>query len=116
MQYGNNSDNEDITFHVNQRNMMGWNRLQTFIFALTVQHQIRPLQITFLYTHSVSEEMHCEKELGEDLHEASDPYTHWICGKTVKYFGIGVDDYYSFKPQQILEAHLEVHPFQNGKE
>lgn len=64
-------------------------------------------------TENVSEEMHCEKELGEDLHEASDPYTHWICGKTVKYFGIGVDDYYSFKPQQILEAHLEVHPFQN---
>lgn len=70
----------------------------------------------FLYTHSVSEEMHCEKELGEDLHEASDPYTHWICWKTVKDFQSGVDDYYSFKPQQILEAHLEVHPFQNGKE
>ncbi|XP_042693702.1 cytokine receptor common subunit beta-like isoform X2 [Centrocercus urophasianus] len=60
-----------------------------------------------------SEEMHCQKELEEDLPEASDPYSHWICWKTVEYFGIGVDDYYSFKPKQNLEAQLQVHLFQN---
>lgn len=60
--------------------------------------------------------MHCQKELEEDLPEASDPYSHWICWKTVEYIGIGVDDYYSFKPKQNLEAQLQVHLFQNGKE
>ncbi|XP_021239504.1 cytokine receptor common subunit beta-like isoform X2 [Numida meleagris] len=64
-------------------------------------------------TRNDGEEMHCKKELEEDLREASGPYSHWICWKTVEYFGIGVDDYYSFKPKQILEAQLQVHLFQN---
>ncbi|OXB52014.1 hypothetical protein ASZ78_005768, partial [Callipepla squamata] len=63
--------------------------------------------------HSVSEKMDCKKRLEEDFHNASDPYSHWICWKTVNYFGIGVYDYYSFKPKQIIEAQLKVHLFQN---
>ncbi|OXB51617.1 hypothetical protein ASZ78_006417, partial [Callipepla squamata] len=57
--------------------------------------------------------MDCKKRLEEDFHNASDPYSHWICWKTVNYFGIGVYDYYSFKPKQIIEAQLKVHLFQN---
>ncbi|NXC43994.1 IL3RB protein, partial [Penelope pileata] len=59
-----------------------------------------------------NEKMLCKREMEDDVHEASDPFIHWACRRTVEYFGIGLSDFYSFKPNKILEAQLDVHLFQ----
>ncbi|NXI66743.1 IL3RB protein, partial [Anseranas semipalmata] len=60
-----------------------------------------------------SEAMLCKHETEGDTHEASDPYIFWVCQKNVEYFGIGINDIYSFKPNKTLETQLNVHLFQN---
>ncbi|XP_040400726.1 cytokine receptor common subunit beta-like [Cygnus olor] len=60
-----------------------------------------------------SKEMLCKRETESALPETSDPYILWVCQKTVGYFGIGIKDIYSFKPNKILETQLNVHLFQN---
>ncbi|NXL86430.1 IL3RB protein, partial [Alectura lathami] len=60
-----------------------------------------------------SEKMLCEHEMEDVSHEAPDPYIHWVCQKTAEYFGIGLNDFYSFKPNKILEVQLNVSLFQN---
>uniref|UniRef100_A0A8B9BEF7 Fibronectin type-III domain-containing protein n=1 Tax=Anser brachyrhynchus TaxID=132585 RepID=A0A8B9BEF7_9AVES len=60
-----------------------------------------------------SKKILCERETESALPETSDPYILWVCRKTVEYFGIGIKDIYSFKPNKILETQLNVHLFQN---
>ncbi|NWI21667.1 IL3RB protein, partial [Crypturellus soui] len=57
-----------------------------------------------------NEEMHCKPQAENEFHNASKFYIYWVCRSTVdSTFGIGVDDIYSFKPNQTLEAELNVH-------
>ncbi|NXS92825.1 IL3RB protein, partial [Jacana jacana] len=58
-------------------------------------------------------EMFCKRQTEKDLHEASDSYVHWVCHNTTDNFGIGVEDTYSFKPNKILQAEINVDLFQN---
>ncbi|NXJ88053.1 IL3RB protein, partial [Corythaixoides concolor] len=58
-------------------------------------------------------EMVCKRQAENDLHEAPDSYVHWVCHKTTDNFGIGVDDIYSFKPNKMLQAEINVDLFQN---
>ena len=60
--------------------------------------------------------MLCKHQTENDLHEAPDSYVHWVCRNTINNFGIGVDDIYSFKPNKMLQAELNVDLFQNGKD
>ncbi|NXO54798.1 IL3RB protein, partial [Aramus guarauna] len=46
----------------------------------------------------------------------NDSYVQWVCRNTTISFGIGVDDIYSFKPNQILQAELKIDLFKNGKD
>ncbi|NXR00581.1 IL3RB protein, partial [Sagittarius serpentarius] len=57
--------------------------------------------------------MLCKHQTENDLHEAPDSFVHWVCRNTTINFGIGVDDIYSFKPNKMLQAELNVHLFQN---
>ncbi|XP_074932461.1 cytokine receptor common subunit beta-like [Phalacrocorax aristotelis] len=59
------------------------------------------------------ERMLCKRQTENDLHEAPDSYVHWVCRYTTEYFGIGIDDIYSFKPNQLLRAELNVDLLQN---
>ncbi|NXT52432.1 IL3RB protein, partial [Pluvianellus socialis] len=63
-----------------------------------------------------NKEMFCKRQADNDLHEAPDSYVHWVCHNTTDNFGIGVDDIYTFKPNKILQAELNVDLFQNGKD
>ncbi|NXT43819.1 IL3RB protein, partial [Pelecanoides urinatrix] len=63
-----------------------------------------------------NKEMLCKHQIENDLHEAPDSYVHWVCRSTTNNFGIGVDDIYSFKPNKMLQAELNVDLFQNGKD
>ncbi|KFQ34363.1 Cytokine receptor common subunit beta, partial [Merops nubicus] len=58
-------------------------------------------------------EMLCKRQTENDLPEAPESYVHWVCHTTKENFGIGVDDTYSFKPNKILRAELNVVLFQN---
>ncbi|NXN36862.1 IL3RB protein, partial [Rhinoptilus africanus] len=58
-------------------------------------------------------EMFCKCQTENDLHETSDSYVHWVCQNTTDTFAIGVEDIYSFKPNKILQAELDVDLFQN---
>ncbi|XP_061867996.1 cytokine receptor common subunit beta [Colius striatus] len=58
-------------------------------------------------------EMFCERQAEDDLHEAPDSYVHWVCRITTDNFGIGVDDVYSFKPNKTLQAELSVDLYRN---
>ncbi|XP_069712663.1 cytokine receptor common subunit beta-like [Phaenicophaeus curvirostris] len=60
-----------------------------------------------------NKEMFCERQTENDLHEPADSCVHWICHNVTYYFGIGVDQTYSFKPNKILQAELNVDLFQN---
>ncbi|KFO84429.1 Cytokine receptor common subunit beta, partial [Buceros rhinoceros silvestris] len=60
-----------------------------------------------------NEEMLCKRHTENDLHAAPDSFVHWVCRTTMTYFGIGVDDIYSFKPEKTLQAELKVDIFQN---
>ncbi|XP_075012193.1 cytokine receptor common subunit beta-like isoform X3 [Calonectris borealis] len=60
-----------------------------------------------------NKEMLCKHQVENDLHEAPDSYVHWVCRSTTNNFGIGVDDIYSFKPNKMLQAELNVDLFQN---
>ncbi|XP_062444567.1 cytokine receptor common subunit beta [Rhea pennata] len=57
-----------------------------------------------------NEEMHCKPQGENEFHKA--PYIHWVCHSTVNTFGMGVDDIYSFKPNKLLQAELNIHLFQ----
>ncbi|XP_074932472.1 cytokine receptor common subunit beta-like [Phalacrocorax aristotelis] len=59
------------------------------------------------------ERMLCKRQTENYLHEAPDSYVHWVCRYTTEYFGIGIDDIYSFKPNQLLRAELNVDLLQN---
>ncbi|NXL33388.1 IL3RB protein, partial [Glaucidium brasilianum] len=60
-----------------------------------------------------NKEMFCKRQPENDLHEAPDSYVHWVCRNTTNNFGIGVDDFYSFKPNKKLQAEINVSLFQN---
>ncbi|XP_071585949.1 cytokine receptor common subunit beta isoform X3 [Heliangelus exortis] len=60
-----------------------------------------------------NKEMLCRRQTENDLHETPDSYVLWVCHNTTDSFGIGVDDIYSFKPNKILQAELNVDLFQN---
>ncbi|XP_065713527.1 cytokine receptor common subunit beta-like isoform X2 [Patagioenas fasciata] len=60
-----------------------------------------------------NKEMFCKRQTENDLHEAPDSYVHWICLNTTDNFGIGVDDIYSFRPDKMLQAEINVDLFQN---
>ncbi|KFV03419.1 Cytokine receptor common subunit beta, partial [Pterocles gutturalis] len=60
-----------------------------------------------------NKEMFCKRQTENYLHEAPDSYVHWVCRNTTNNFGIGVDDIYSFRPNKILQAELNVDLFQN---
>ncbi|KAM9637555.1 cytokine receptor common subunit beta-like isoform 1-T5 [Morphnus guianensis] len=60
-----------------------------------------------------NKKMLCKHQTENDLHEAPDSYVHWVCHTTTDNFGIGVDDVYSFKPNMMLQAELNVDLFQN---
>ncbi|XP_059672756.1 cytokine receptor common subunit beta [Gavia stellata] len=60
-----------------------------------------------------NKKMPCKRQRENDLHEAPDSYVHWVCHTTTENFGIGVDDIYSFKPNKMLQAELNVDLFQN---
>lgn len=59
--------------------------------------------------------MFCERQTENGLHGAPDVYVHWVCRNTTEYFGIGVDCFYGFRPNKVLQAELDVDLFQNGK-
>ncbi|NWI27752.1 IL3RB protein, partial [Sula dactylatra] len=63
-----------------------------------------------------NKEMLCKRQTENDLYEAPDSYVHWVCLNATEYFGIGVYDTYSFKPNKLLQAELNVDLFQNGKD
>ncbi|NWH63829.1 IL3RB protein, partial [Geococcyx californianus] len=58
-------------------------------------------------------EMFCKRQTENDLREAPDSYVHWVCCNTTNYFGIGVEETYSFKPSKMLQEQLSVDLFQN---
>ncbi|NXY77797.1 IL3RB protein, partial [Glareola pratincola] len=58
-------------------------------------------------------EMFCKRQTENDLQESSDSYVHWVCQNMTDTFAIGVEDTYSFKPNKILQAELNVDLFQN---
>ncbi|KFR08858.1 Cytokine receptor common subunit beta, partial [Nipponia nippon] len=60
-----------------------------------------------------NEVMLCKRQTKNDLHEAPGSYVHWVCRDTIDDFGIGVEDIYSFKPNKMLQAELNVDLFQN---
>lgn len=60
--------------------------------------------------------MFCKRQTENGLHEAPGSYVHWVCLNTTDNFGIGVDDIYSFRPDKMLQAELNVDLFQNGKD
>ncbi|NXF38445.1 IL3RB protein, partial [Nyctibius bracteatus] len=60
-----------------------------------------------------NQEMLCKHQTENYLHEAPDSYVHWICHNAANNFGIGIDDIYSFKPNKMLQAELNVDLFQN---
>ncbi|NWV72809.1 IL3RB protein, partial [Dasyornis broadbenti] len=60
-----------------------------------------------------NKEMFCQRQTQSDPHEAPDPYVHWVCRNTTEFLGIGVDYTYGFKPDQVLQAELDVDLFQN---
>lgn len=59
--------------------------------------------------------MFCKRQLENDLRETPDVYVHWVCHRTTDSFGIGVDDFYGFRPEKVLQTELKVNLFQNGK-
>ncbi|NXG20183.1 IL3RB protein, partial [Grallaria varia] len=58
-------------------------------------------------------EMFCKRQTENDLREAPDVYVHWVCHNFTDYFGVGVDVFYGFKPNKMLQAELNVDLFQN---
>ncbi|NXW86488.1 IL3RB protein, partial [Alopecoenas beccarii] len=60
-----------------------------------------------------NKQMSCKRQTENDLHEAPDSYVRWVCLNTADNFGIGVDDIYSFRPDKMLQAELNVDLFQN---
>ncbi|NXA28350.1 IL3RB protein, partial [Ibidorhyncha struthersii] len=60
-----------------------------------------------------NKEMLCKRQTENDLHEAPDSYVRWVCHLRTENFGIGVDDIYSFKPNKMLQAELNIDLFQN---
>ncbi|NWU65357.1 IL3RB protein, partial [Pterocles burchelli] len=60
-----------------------------------------------------NKEMFCKCQTENYLHESPDSYVHWVCRNTTNNFGIGIDHIYSFRPNKILQAELNVDLFQN---
>ncbi|NWX21768.1 IL3RB protein, partial [Aegotheles bennettii] len=60
-----------------------------------------------------NKEMFCKRQTENVLHEVPDSYVHWVCCNTTEYFGIGINGIYSFKPNKMLQAELNVDLFQN---
>ncbi|NXG91837.1 IL3RB protein, partial [Stercorarius parasiticus] len=60
-----------------------------------------------------NKEMFCKRQTENYLHESSDSYVHWVCHNMTDSFAIGIEDIYSFKPNKILQAELNVDLFQN---
>ncbi|KAM6302240.1 cytokine receptor common subunit beta isoform 2-T3 [Podargus strigoides] len=57
--------------------------------------------------------MLCKRQTANDLHEAPDSYVHWVCRNATDNFGISIANIYSFKPNKMLQAELNVDLFQN---
>ncbi|NWX05474.1 IL3RB protein, partial [Caloenas nicobarica] len=62
-----------------------------------------------------NKEMFCKRQTENDLDEVPESYVHWVCINTTDNFGIGVDDIYSFRPDKMLQAELNVDLFQNAR-
>ncbi|NXX47757.1 IL3RB protein, partial [Tricholaema leucomelas] len=60
-----------------------------------------------------NEEMLCKRQRENDLQEAPESFVHWVCHANTSYLGIGTEYIYSFKPNQTLQAELNVDLFQN---
>ncbi|XP_009880159.1 PREDICTED: cytokine receptor common subunit beta-like [Charadrius vociferus] len=60
-----------------------------------------------------NKEMLCKRQTKNYLHEAADSHVHWVCHLTTENFGIGVNDIYSFKPNKMLQAELNIDLLQN---
>ncbi|NXU47372.1 IL3RB protein, partial [Turnix velox] len=60
-----------------------------------------------------NKEMLCKPQTANVTQEASDSYVHWVCHQTADTFGISMNDIYSFRPNKILQAELNVDLFQN---
>ncbi|XP_040450684.1 cytokine receptor common subunit beta [Falco naumanni] len=60
-----------------------------------------------------NQEMFCKRQTENDVHEAPDSYVHWVCRNTTQILAIGVKNIYSFKPNKMLQAEINVDLFQN---
>ncbi|NXT82271.1 IL3RB protein, partial [Zapornia atra] len=63
--------------------------------------------MTLYQRDNIAVEMFCKNQTEEDS------YIHWVCHNTTKNFGIGVEYIYSFKPNKMLQAELDVDLFKN---
>lgn len=60
-----------------------------------------------------NKDMFCKSQSENDLRETPDVYVHWVCNRTTDSFGIGVDDFYGFRPEKVLQTELKVNLFEN---
>ncbi|NXN16766.1 IL3RB protein, partial [Indicator maculatus] len=57
--------------------------------------------------------MLCKRQRENDLQEAPESFVHWVCHNSTSFLGIATEYVYSFKLNQVLQAELNVKPFQN---
>uniref|UniRef100_A0A8C8VLX5 Colony stimulating factor 2 receptor subunit beta n=1 Tax=Pelusios castaneus TaxID=367368 RepID=A0A8C8VLX5_9SAUR len=55
----------------------------------------------------------CELQRAKELPASQYPCVFWSCRKNTTYFATGIEDIYTFKPNQDLQAELTVSLFQN---
>ncbi|NXM89429.1 IL3RB protein, partial [Oenanthe oenanthe] len=60
-----------------------------------------------------NKDMSCKHQTENDSLETPDVFVHWVCHRTTAYFGIGVEDFYGFRPKKELQTELDVNLFQN---
>ncbi|KAG6926178.1 colony stimulating factor 2 receptor beta common subunit [Chelydra serpentina] len=76
----------------------------------------RFLQVTLHHEDNIykkSTQMPCEHQGAERLPVCPDSCVCWSCHRNSTVFGIGVNDNYTFKPDRLLQAELNVSLFQN---
>ncbi|XP_009900891.2 cytokine receptor common subunit beta [Dryobates pubescens] len=57
--------------------------------------------------------MLCKRQRASGLQEAPESFVHWVCQNTTDILGIATEYVYSFKPDQVLQAELDIELFQN---
>ncbi|KAG6926180.1 colony stimulating factor 2 receptor beta common subunit, partial [Chelydra serpentina] len=60
-----------------------------------------------------STQIPCEPQGAERLPVCQDSCVCWSCHRNSTLFGVGVHDCYTFKPDRLLQAELNVSLFQN---